>query len=877
MEHEGDWVGDSENEDEFAMTTMGHEGRSLSQISMELELQASRAKAIEETSHISTFSTVDAQAGPSKAVSSINPFSSPSKRQDGNDGVSSSISTLTTPSLTRPRPRPRPRPLQAKKKTLSDDDPTVTADSSGRSTFNFLDQIVNTGSREIELPTSSEAPAFDFPDMLSIADRAKTRQRGTTATQAIGHDSTRELGGNGKERILASTKSTLAKPSASKRSKGKAKAAPDPSAEVIELTDDSGDELNLTNKKQKKKAARSSAPNHSPSDQLLPSGPLEQTKPPRPRPRPRAKRLTTTDDKTLSDPPGPPVTDIPSSFPNQPAQNPAIPSSLPPSDFPLTSQPPAGEHLDVPRIETLAATANGSSSSQKDQSDFDELLGDDIDLPPIDPKNGPPPTFFAASSSLPTTAKGVDQREVLSHAERDVVDLTMFPTLPHPEGNLPLADKPKRKKSKKARDDEDGYDPDFDANDHPPKKKKSSKKKTGQVEVVITSRTGSNAITEGHGDDSMRLVQDGKDKKKKKSKSKEKSKETNGKKGNETQEVFKSNEFIEDSDEDPLAQPNSAPSDPAKAPVIPSPLEPAPDPRPPSRPLSPLSDIDMDTDLEPPTRPKAAKKRKSMAIPDDKGDQGNGVSSTAASPSKRQKVTKSSAEKNDNRTKSREVEARLEANEHGRVDHEQSMAPSKVQSKKRKTGVVVSDEEDEGEAWNILTKTPGSKKGADHREPPHPDLSKENIQPLSSPKPSEMSAPVAKPFHRRPSIAPRKSTPMTELIKRVNSLPNSPFPVASSARVPGISRATAYSPYLKSSRTALSKIAPLHPNRRTPPPPPPPPPPKKKTKKELEREEKWEEELIDSLGGIEVWAAMSDMERRDLRKAKFEAEMGGWD
>jgi hypothetical protein len=119
---------------------------------------------------------------------------------------------------------------------------------------------------------------------------------------------------------------------------------------------------------------------------------------------------------------------------------------------------------------------------------------------------------------------------------------------------------------------------------------------------------------------------------------------------------------------------------------------------------------------------------------------------------------------------------------------------------------------------------------------------------------------------------------MSELIKRVNSQPNSPFPNAPNSRVTGLSkRATAYSPYMKSSKSALSRIAPLHPNRRTPPPPPPPPPPKKKTKKELEREEKWEEELIDSLGGIEAWAAMSDAERRDLRRGKFEMEMGGWD
>ncbi|KAF4571533.1 hypothetical protein EYR36_008873 [Pleurotus pulmonarius] len=125
----------------------------------------------------------------------------------------------------------------------------------------------------------------------------------------------------------------------------------------------------------------------------------------------------------------------------------------------------------------------------------------------------------------------------------------------------------------------------------------------------------------------------------------------------------------------------------------------------------------------------------------------------------------------------------------------------------------------------------------------------------------------------RYSIAPRtKSTPMSELIRRVNSMPGSPFAASPAART-----GSAYSPYLKTSKSTLSRIAPLHPNRRAPPPPPPPPPPKKKTKKEIEREEKWEEELIESLGGLDAWVALSDADRKDLRRGKFEMEMNGWD
>ncbi|KIY42848.1 hypothetical protein FISHEDRAFT_68295 [Fistulina hepatica ATCC 64428] len=127
---------------------------------------------------------------------------------------------------------------------------------------------------------------------------------------------------------------------------------------------------------------------------------------------------------------------------------------------------------------------------------------------------------------------------------------------------------------------------------------------------------------------------------------------------------------------------------------------------------------------------------------------------------------------------------------------------------------------------------------------------------------------------------------MAELIRRANSRVNSPFPAVLS-RV-GLSRAgtasggtptrsTAYTPYLKMSRSALSRIAPLHPNRHTPPPPPPRPPPKPKTKKEREQEEAWEEELIESVGGVSEWACMTDAERAEARRAKRERETVGWE
>lgn len=133
---------------------------------------------------------------------------------------------------------------------------------------------------------------------------------------------------------------------------------------------------------------------------------------------------------------------------------------------------------------------------------------------------------------------------------------------------------------------------------------------------------------------------------------------------------------------------------------------------------------------------------------------------------------------------------------------------------------------------------------------------------LSPPKrdPPERASTSSRLEVRGFTIKP-KSTPMSELIRRINSQPSSPFPNATRT----------YSPLLKSSQTMLSKIAPLHPNRRTPPPPLPRPPPPKKSKKQLEMEERIEEELAETIDG---WSCLTDEERRALRKARIDAELG---
>ncbi|KAH9063889.1 hypothetical protein EDB87DRAFT_1557337 [Lactarius vividus] len=103
---------------------------------------------------------------------------------------------------------------------------------------------------------------------------------------------------------------------------------------------------------------------------------------------------------------------------------------------------------------------------------------------------------------------------------------------------------------------------------------------------------------------------------------------------------------------------------------------------------------------------------------------------------------------------------------------------------------------------------------------------------------------------------------MQELIRRAASHPHTPFSATSSPVA---------SPLAKTSKSALRRIAPLHPTRRTPPPPLPPPPPPKKSKKMLQLEEKWELELEDE---VEGWWALTDEERRDWRKAKRDKELG---
>ncbi|KAG6333022.1 hypothetical protein ID866_6066 [Astraeus odoratus] len=174
--------------------------------------------------------------------------------------------------------------------------------------------------------------------------------------------------------------------------------------------------------------------------------------------------------------------------------------------------------------------------------------------------------------------------------------------------------------------------------------------------------------------------------------------------------------------------------------------------------------------------------------------------------------------------------------------------PAKPSTRKGKGKAIMSDED---EPISALITSPPQSHQPQTASAPSPVVeqstqppSKESLHPRKPKPPDHVPAtPVVPLLSRATSVKPKVTT-MSELIRRVNSQPSSPFPNTNGA----------YSPLLKSSRMMLSRIAPLHPNRRTPPPPLPRPPPPKKSKKQIELEERIEEELAET---VEGWSCMA--------------------
>lgn len=200
----------------------------------------------------------------------------------------------------------------------------------------------------------------------------------------------------------------------------------------------------------------------------------------------------------------------------------------------------------------------------------------------------------------------------------------------------------------------------------------------------------------------------------------------------------------------------------------------------------------------------------------------------------------------------------IESDEEEELDLKSGSPPKKARTARRprKSAPAALGLQDEGDADEEDQGSSNTKENIDR------PLAESQPAPLATPKtPLPSSASRFSNSNRAYSISSKKSTPMSELIRKVNSLPGSPF----------ASPRPTYSPYAKSSKNLLKRIAPLHPNRRTPPPPPPRLPPPKKSKKQLELEEKWEMELEETVDG---WYCLPEEERAALRKAKRNAEMG---
>ncbi|KAH9838591.1 uncharacterized protein C8Q71DRAFT_537437 [Rhodofomes roseus] len=255
---------------------------------------------------------------------------------------------------------------------------------------------------------------------------------------------------------------------------------------------------------------------------------------------------------------------------------------------------------------------------------------------------------------------------------------------------------------------------------------------------------------------------------------------------------------------------------------------------------SPLSETEVEKPADKPSTPPPASPKRSLPVLRDGESILNSPRSKSKSKGKKRAVIDSDEEENDG------------------GEGEQAGSPPKKQrrelTKGRKSAPAALEQEKEEEE---------GEPGSSNRDP-RPRVSSYSAvtAPFKSPLPAPGTTPKLTLTNRSYTVSGRSSQlPMSELLKKVNSQPGSPF----------ASPRPTHSPYGKTTKSFLRKIAPLHPNRRTPPPPPPRPPPPKKSKKQLELEEKWEMELEDS---VEGWYCMSQEERAALLRAKRNAEMG---
>ncbi|KAJ3813686.1 hypothetical protein EV368DRAFT_84858 [Lentinula lateritia] len=795
----------------------------------------SAASTSANVSAISEFSTSKATA-----IDSISNFSSAASR---GHATSTIITTTTTATTTRPRPKPKP---------LTRNIGHTSAISSGNNSNNA--------------PTGNTSHIEMFDMALSIADRAKMRKRNKDGNH---------------------TSSSSAAPV---------------QLDFLEISSD--DELALPAKRPKK------SKNATKKSSSLTTAATTSNH----------MRYDSSDPDPNSSYSLPVVATSPTLARN------GIRASLimlPPSDPPQSTP---SEDFDIPAIETLPNPPSSASTSAVSES-FNLRAHRDLSGPNIPPTPAP---FFADPSSTPfpldndlnipnNNTNNTNSREI--HTTR-VIDSVLMPPPPVPSPVVQPEAKKSRTKKKKVNDDDDEYMMDGEdwTGAEPKGKGKKSKSKANDKDKTATSKD--------------------------KGKSTRSSTKAKGKgREKEVQAVSKSREFIEDDEDidEMLMSTITIPPRNTSAAFSPTPQPYAQPQRssPGSKRARDASDgqgDDLDDVNEVPRQGTWKKMRKSDDEARDAFGAADGVVDLSGSLDLdvnmgQSTSSKSSLKKGKKGKKGRVVMSEDEDEDavsgmymenRGRdvldsvsIITTKSNTKPKSNAKKR----VVSGEE---EGHVTATDGIGSLKASFSFTMENILLSRpDNIPqtPISRPYMANSSSiqatldtPAPDQKHlkypsltSRYTIAPksaRKSTPMSDLIRRVNSMPNSQFksPIPRGGNRSGggnttptttngaVGSLTAYSPYLKSSRSFLSRIAPLHPNRRTPPPLPPAPPSRKKTRKEIEwekkdkeereeMEERWEEELVERVGGMGEWLGMTEDMRKMMKRAKRDRELGlgGWE
>ncbi|KAM6504139.1 hypothetical protein JOM56_001082 [Amanita muscaria] len=802
----------------------------------------------------------------------------------------------------RPKPRPRPKFRNQEK---------------GRAGIDASTAFTNTTTTT---PHTQLEDDMDFPNILSIADRAKMRQRTAKPSSLSYGQSAHYFHTSDDEDELSHSYHV---PDGDEESNDKLHNKPKTKTNLLDdfeshESDPLGSFGKVIYEPNPTLPPQPPPRPYTPDARLEKQSPTAQTRP-KPRPIQRSNKAKSS-----------PTAAGAQHQPTSPSFIPIATSPLPPSDPPLpfssSHQHDAAnaDHREInvyddslPPIESLPAPTSSPSSlfsaAVADEGEDAHITGGtDINRtsPGLDETSrflDPPSTFFKGASSLdhPSPPKPKERKRKQREEQVEVIDLCTVPPKCTDIRIVDLKEIDKKGTKTKGRKESDGLVPEIG-------------KAKGKDKRKASDHDDFGICAEDDGDDDYEDSA-----KRKKVKTKTKGKKAEGKlstKPKKSVEVIVEVPTLkragkqqvaevpsaEDDIEQPLAEPIAdeearlstsrvlgTSSRSIKGLDPGSPVSPVPDSE--GEDMQGLFDMEIaaakskGTPVASTLAPSTSKKRRKRVVSDDEEEQtydGKEEDERAASPKKKAKKKERPA---------------------------QTQGKSKARTRK----VVLSDDGENHEPTATTKDTEGVDDPVKENIHPHssgmsssaskPTSSShaEITSPAASDKPDQVknlnanadtNAKIAKPqptynsLTSRYTIAPKtRSTPMSELIRRANSKPLSPLtsPPRFHTKVKDANKSTptptptrpsqgvtAYSPYLKASRSFLSRIAPLHPNRRTPPPPPPPPPPRKKSKKELELEEKWEEELIDSVGGSAAWSCLSEDERKEMKRHKWAVERG---